>query len=216
MKTDHELQSDVQDEIKWEPKLRGAEIGVIASKGVITLTGVVDRYTMKIAAEKAAERVAGVRVIAQEIEVRVTEAAKRSDTDIASAILESFKWNIDIPEETVTIKVENAWVFIDGVVEWQYQKDLIEDAVEPIRGIKGVSNYITIQPKINPGIIQENIRKALQRNAAIEASNVKFEIDDHKVTLKGTVHSWFERNEIEKAAWSAPGVVTVKDDLIVT
>lgn len=216
MKTDLELQKDVQDELKWEPKLRGSEIGVSAHNGIITLTGIVDRYTKKIAAEKAAERVAGVKIIAQEIEVRISKAGKKSDTEIAKAILESFKWNSEIPEDSIKLRVENGWVFIEGEVEWQYQKDLIREAIEPIQSVKGISNYVTIQPKLESSIIKENIRKALLRNAAIEANNIKLEITDKKVILKGTVHSWFEKNEIEKAAWSAPGVEVVEDDLIIS
>ncbi len=215
MKTDLELQKDVQDELKWEPKLYGTEIGVTAKSGIITLTGIVDSYSKKVAAEKATERIAGVKIVAQEIEVRLSTAGKRTDTEIAKAILDAFKWNESIPDDRIKVKVENSWVYLEGEVEWQFQKDIIKNAVEFLQGVKGVSNYISIKPKLNSKIIKENTRKALYRNAAIEAENIVLETIENKVILKGRVHSWYEKNEIEKAAWSAPGVVNVEDDLIV-
>lgn len=216
MKTDVELLKDVQEELKWEPLLNKSEIGVYVKNGVVTLTGFVDTYLKKTTAESAASRVTGVKAVAQKIEVRLSAVGKKTDTEIAKAVLDAFSWNSSIPENKIKVKVENGWVYLDGEVEWQYQKDAARYAIENLLGVRGVSNLLMIKPKnVDVNLVKENIRKALHRNATIEAENIHLETSGNKVILKGSVHSWFEKNEVEKAAWSAPGVINVEDDLVV-
>ena len=215
MKTNLELQKDVQDELRWEPMLNAAEIGVAAKDGVITLSGTVDSYYKKQAAENAAKRVAGVKAVALDIEVKLPSSNFRNDTDIAKAAVDALKWNTIVPDDKIKLRVENGWVYIEGELDWQFQKSAARKCVEDLTGVRGVSNLITLKPKVSSSSIKENIKKAFQRNANVEADNIRIDTFDNKVVLKGTVHSWFERNEAEKAAWSAPGVLTVEDQLTV-
>lgn len=216
MKTNLELQKDVQEELKWEPMLRDAEIGASAKDGIVTLTGIVDSYAKKLAAEKAAKTVMGVKAVAQEIEVKLLPVGKRSDTDIAQAALNALKWHTSVPDEKIKLKVEDGWAKVEGEVDWQFQKDAITKALENLIGVKGVTNFVTIKPRIDAKVVKDNISNAFYRNAAIDSANIKVETTGNKVILKGTVHSWFERKAAEKAAWSAPGVINVEDDLLVT
>lgn len=215
MKTNLALQKDVQDEIRWEPMLNAAEIGVIAKDGVITLTGTVDSYSKKLAAERAVKRVTGVKAVAEDIEVKLGTSNVRNDSEIAQAALNALKWNTIIPDEHLRLKVENGWVYLEGQLDWQFQKDAARTCVQDLTGVKGISNNITVKPRVNVAIVKENIKKALERNAAIEADGIRVETFNNKVILKGTVHTWKEREEAETAAWSAPGVISVEDELLV-
>ena len=215
MKTDHQLQNDVMEELRWDPMLNASEIGVAVKNGVVTLSGYVDSYSKKLAAEKAAKRVKGVSAVAEDIEVRVGDDGQRNDTELAAAVLEALKWNTDVPHDRLKIKVENGWVTLEGTADWQYQKDAATRAVNNIIGIKGVSNLTSITPRVNTFIVEINIRKALQRSADVEAQNIAVEARGNKVILKGKARSWTERKEVERAAWSSPGVVEVEDELVI-
>ena len=216
MKSNLELQKDVQAELNWEPILNAAEIGVTAKDGVVTLTGVVDSYSKKLAAERAAKRVLGVRAVAEDIEVRILPGSKRTDTDIAQAALGALKWSTSVPDQKITLEVENGWVYLEGEVEWQYQKDAAKNCVEDLLGVVGVTNSITLKPRVDARVVKQNIKSAFARNAAVEAEKINVDTFNNRVILKGTVHTWAERTEAERAAWSAPGVVAVEDELLVS
>lgn len=216
MKTNLELQKDVQDELRWEPMLNAAEIGVIAKDGVITLTGTVDSYSKKLAAERAVKRVMGVKAVAEDIEVKLPNVNIRNDSEIAHAALNALKWSTIIPEDRIKIKVENGWIYLEGQLDWQFQKDAARTSVQDLVGVKGVSNNISLKPRVNVNVVKDNIKKALHRRASIEADKIMVETFNNKVILKGTVSTWTEREEAETAAWSAPGVVSVEDELVVS
>ncbi|GAB4020187.1 BON domain-containing protein [Spirosoma koreense] len=215
MKTDETLQKDVMDELRWEPILHATEIGVAVKEGVVTLSGEVDSYGMKMAAEHAAKRVKGVKVVVQKVVVKPALDG-HSDEQIGQAILRSFGWHSQVPQDMIQVKVQNGWVTLVGEVDWNYQLQAAERAVETISGVKGVSNLISVKPKVTAQDVAEKITDALKRNAAIEAQEIKVETNGNKVILRGKVHSWVERREIENAVWSAPGVLSIEDDLVVT
>ncbi|MGN6567508.1 MAG: BON domain-containing protein [Flavipsychrobacter sp.] len=216
MKNDQQLQQDVMNELKWDPILNASEIGVSVKHGVVTLSGYVNSYSKKIAAENAAKRVKGVSAVAEDIEVRLGLDNERNDTQIAEAALDALKWNSNVPDENIQIKVENGWITMEGEAEWQYQKDAAANAVRDITGVRGISNLIMLTPKIDATVIEKNIRRALQRSADIEANNIDIKTIGNKVILKGKARSWAERNEIERATWSSPGVTEIEDELLIT
>ena len=212
MKTDVELQQDVQEELKWNPMLNATEIGVIVKDGIVTLTGKVDTYLKKIVAERTTKKVAGVKAVAVDIEVKLPNS-KPDDTDIAKAAVNALKWHSSIPKDKVKIEVDNGWVTLEGQVNWPFQKDTAENCIENLSGVRGISNLITIKPSADVKVIKDNIVKAFQRNAALDASKITVETVGNKVILKGKVQSWSERNEAKKAAWNAPGVLYIEDNL---
>ncbi len=216
MKTDQQLQQDVMEELKWDPRLTASEIGVSVKTGVVTLSGYVNSYSKKIAAENAANRVKGVQAVAEDIEVRLGLDSRRNDTEIAQAALDTLKWNTSIPDERLKLKVENGWVTLEGTVDWQFQKNAAENAIRDISGVKGVSDLIAITPKVNVSAVENTIKSALQRSATVEANNIAVQAEGNKVVLKGRVRSWSEKREVERAAWSSPGVAEVEDDLLIT
>lgn len=213
MKTDVEIKNDVLDELAWQPNIDETEIGVIVDKGVVTLTGTIDSYAKKIAAEKAVKSVKGVRAVADDIEVKYGSEYKKSDKEIAKAAADALKWNYSVPEDKVSIKVDNGWVYLTGEVQWAYQKDSAKSAVENLLGVRGVSNAITLKQAVEPFQIKERIKKALQRSAEVEAQNINVVVDGHKVKLSGKVHSLTEKDEARKAAYFAPGVYEVENEL---
>jgi len=216
MKNDQQLQQDVMDELKWDPILTASEIGVSVKNGVVTLSGYVNSYSKKIAAENAAKRVKGVSAIAEDINVRLGLDDERTDTEIAEAALDALKWNVNVPDNKIKIKVENGWVMREGDADWQYQKDAAANAVRDIAGVKGISNLIMLSPKADVSVVEKNIRRALQRSADIEANNIDIRTVGNKVIIKGKARSWAERREIERATWSSPGVTEIEDDLLIT
>ncbi|AXP82290.1 Osmotically-inducible protein Y precursor [Mariniflexile rhizosphaerae] len=216
MKTDVEIRNDVLDELAWQPAIDETEIGVTVEKGVVTLTGTVDSYAKKIAAEKAAKSVKGVRAVAEDIEVKYGTEYKKSDKEIAKAAADALKWNYSVPDDKVQIKVDNGWIYLSGEVKWEYQKDAAKSAVENLLGVRGVSNSITLKQSIEPYQVKEKIKKALERSAEIEAQNINVIVDGHKVKLRGKVHSWTEKEEVRRAAYLAPGVYEVDNELEVT
>lgn len=214
MRTDMDLQKDVAAELKWEPRLREEEIGITVRDGVVTLTGFVPDYAQRRIAAKAAERVAGVRAVAQELVVKVPDAFHRSDTDLAHQVVNALAWDIEVPNQ-VKAKVENGWVTLEGEVDWQYQRNAAERAIRYLTGIKGVVNLVAIKPHVSSADVAQHIKAALHRSAEADFKKIKVSAADGRVTLTGTVRTWPERAEVERAAWSASGVREVDDRLAV-
>ena len=212
MKTDAQLQKDVMDEIKWEPCVTAAEIGVSVANGVVTLNGTVATYAEKWAAERAAQRVEGVKAIAEEIQIKPIGMHAKTDAEIAAAAATSLKAHVWVPTD-IQATVENGWVTLAGVVNWEFQKRAATDSVRFLAGVKGVSNKITLKATAQPSAVKEEIKKALMRDAEIDAGTVNVAADGGTVTLSGRVRSWGEKDAAGKAAWNAPGVTTVRNDI---
>jgi osmotically-inducible protein OsmY len=216
MRTDSQLQHDVIAELKWEPLLREAEIGVSAKDGVITLTGTVDGYAKKTEAEDAVKRVIGVKAVVEKIEIKYPSSwAKKDDSDIAAEIVNAFKWNPDIPSSQVTARVEKGWVSLEGQVEWNFQSDAAKESVRSLSGVAGVSNNIKVKSRTEDAIEKSNIESALKRNWTVSDKDIRVTVSGHKATLNGTVYSWYQRDEAERIAWNAPGVWNVANELVV-
>lgn len=220
MKTDLEIQQDVMAELKWEAKINAvkpAEIGVAVKNGIVTLTGNVESYFKKLAAEKAAMRVAGVKVIVNNVEVKVSSIFNKSDTDIAEAILNKIKWSTTIPQDSIKIKVEDGWVTLEGNVTWEYQKISARSAIEDLRGVRGVTNNIKVISKTpTKQEVKEKIKEAIQRSATKDAEKINVVLTGDKITLTGSVRSFAEKKDAEYAAWSAPGVTDVDNKIEVS
>jgi osmotically-inducible protein OsmY len=212
MKTDQQLQRDVLDELKFEPSIREAEIGVSAKGGVVTLTGFVDSYAEKFSAERTAERLEGVKAVADEIKVKLPGTHQRSDTDIGHAVVNALRWDIQVPDDRIKATIEDGWIALEGDVEWQYQKWAAEGAVRNLTGVKGVTNLIAVKPKkASTYEVGQKIKDSMRRHAERDADRITIEAKDGRVTLRGTVSSFAERQDAERAAWQALGVTNVED-----
>ena len=215
MKSDRQLQMDVSDELRWDPRVAEMEIAVAAKDGVVTVSGTVKNFAQKHAVERAVERVSGVKAIADELTINLPIAFQRSDTDLAHSAVRALEWNIEVPDEGIKARVEKGWVTLEGSAEWAYQRSAAERAVRYLIGVKGVSNLIVLKPKASAFEVGKKIKDALRRNAEVDADRIVVEAADGRVTLRGNVRSFAERRDAELAAWSSPGVTTVDDKLTV-
>ena len=215
-RNDEQIQKDVLAELKWDARVAPNEIGVAVKDGIVTLTGMVDSFAKKWAAEEAAHRVRGVKAVANDIKVKLPISSERTDDDIARAVVHGLEWDAFIPIDRLDVTVSQGWVTLKGDVEWQYQKQDAERVVRRIQGVKGVSNLITVKPRVLPTELKQKIEEALIRSAKTDAQRIVVETQGSKVILKGTVRSWAEREEAEQVAWNAPGVTEVDNRIVIS
>jgi osmotically-inducible protein OsmY len=213
MKTDIQIQKDVMDELKWQPSLNSSEIGVAVKDGIVTLSGKVDSYSKKLSAERAAKKVVGVKAVAEDIQIGVSPAFSKTDTEIAQAVISALKWHTSVPDDKIKIKVENGNVTLEGEVEWEYQRLSAKTAIQNLSGVRMVVNLLTLKPKLNPIELEHKIETAFRRHATVDASKIDVSTIGNKVILTGTVRSIAESEDAEDVAWAAPGVYDVDNKL---
>jgi osmotically-inducible protein OsmY len=216
MSTDERLQSDVLEQLQWEPGVNTADIGVTVKSGVVTLTGKVNNLAKKYAIERAVKRMPGVKALAFDIEIDIPGCSAHTDSDIALAAENALKWDILVPNDQIRITVFNGFITLEGEVDRHFQKDSAESVVSHLEGVRGVENLIVVKPKVAPVEVKEKIEAAFKRDAALDAKNIKVTADGGTVTLSGRVRSWSEVDEAEMAAWAAPGVFNVVTNLTVS
>ncbi|HEX3533101.1 MAG TPA: BON domain-containing protein [Gemmatimonadaceae bacterium] len=215
MRTDSEVQRDIEDELRWDPSLENDDIAVSVRDGVVTLAGYVKSYLDKWHAERVASRVKGVKAIANDLSVKLPSSSERPDPDIARAVLDALKWNIAVPADRIQVKLDKGWVTLEGDVDWNFQREAAEKAVRSLTGVKGVTNLIAIKARPTPQDVKQKIKATLERGAQFDADHITVEIDGNKATLKGTVRSYAERRDAERAARNAPGITDVENRLMV-
>lgn len=208
VKSDIQLKRNIEDELRWDPMVNAAQIGVTVENGAVSLLGAVDTYAEKRAALDAAKRVQGVRTVAQDLTVKLLADHERSDSEIAAAMQSAFKWNVYVPD-TVTATVQNGWVTLEGQAAWNYQRNAAESAIRCLAGVVGVSNSIILKPRASAGEVKEHIQSALKRQAGTDAKSIYVDTSGGKVTLTGTASSWQSIDDAVNAAWAAPGVTEV-------
>jgi len=212
-KVDKDMRQEVLDALDWEASITSGDIGVGVSSGVVTLTGYVPTFAQKRTAERTALRVSGVKGIANDLVVKLPKKKERTDTDIAKAAVRAIRWHTELPQDTISVQVRDGWVTLEGTVDWNYQRERAADVVRPLTGLRGLTNTLTVAPRATSSDIRDHIRNALEREVNREAKNLVIEIDGDTVRLSGVVHSWIERRNAERAAWSAPGITDVVNDL---
>ncbi|ASU33595.1 BON domain-containing protein [Mucilaginibacter xinganensis] len=213
MKTDIQIQKDVMDELNWEPFLNSSEIGVAVKEGIVTLSGIVDSYSKKLKAERITKKIAGVKAVAEEIQVGISPAYRKTDPEIAGAVYNALKWHSAVREDEIKIKVEDGVVTLDGEVEWEYQRNNAKNAVEHLTGVRAVINLIKVSPRITPVELERKISAAFQRSASIDSGKITVSIMGNKVILTGKVRSIAESEDAENVVWAAPGVYSVENKL---
>jgi osmotically-inducible protein OsmY len=213
MKNDAQIQTDVQNQLKWEPQLNAAEIGVAVKHGIVTLSGIVDTYPKKMAAERVTKNVIGVKAVALDIQVGISPVNRKSDTEIAEACVNALRWDSSVPDDKIKVKVENGTVSMEGTVEWGYQRLAAKNALVKLTGVKGVNNMIVVKQKPSSIDIKQRIRESFITTAGHEADNIRLEVLGSKVTLRGSVKSHYEKEEAENTAWATPGVNEVENKI---
>ena len=215
MKNDTELQQDVMDELEWDPSLKASGIGVSAKDGIVTLSGTVDSYSEKLAAIDATSKIFSVRGVADELQVRLPDYNKSTDEDIARSAANALAWNSNVPKDCVKAVVQNGWVTLEGEVNWQFERFAAEAAVHHQRGVLGLSNDIVVKPLVQKLDLTSKLTNAFKRDAKLDAEKIKIDARGNKITLSGSVHSYAEKDEADRAAWCMPGVAAVYNELIV-
>jgi osmotically-inducible protein OsmY len=216
MKSDIQIKKDVTDQLKWDEILIDCEIRVAVKNGIVTLSGEVDSYAKKIAAENATKKIAGVKAIAEEIEIGVSSLHNKTDSEIAEDIVTALKWNSSVREEIIKIKIENGNVRLEGEVEWEFERASAQTAIENLVGVRSITNLVTIKQMVSSAGIGEKISAAFHRSATIDAGKITVDVTGCRVTLRGKVRSLAEKEDAEKAAWAAPGVLSVDSTLEIT
>lgn len=215
MKTNEELQKDVQNAIKWEPLLHAAEIGVTVKDGIVTLSGTVDGYYKKTQAEDAAKNVAGVKALVEKIEVRYSKDFNKSDNEIAAEVLKGINNIWSVPNNLIKVKVENGWITLEGELAWNYQREETKNAINYLTGVKGVTNNIKIKSEIHDSIEKKDVEKALARSWAFNSNDISVKVSGTNVTLTGIVSSIYQKEEAGRLAWKTPGIWSVENNLVV-
>ena len=214
-RTDAEIQQDIIQELKYDPSCEDDDIAVAVRDGVVTLAGYVKSYLDKWKAERVVTRVKGVKAIANDLEVRLPSSSERADPDIARAAVDALRWNVSVPHDRIKVKVEKGWVTLEGDVDWYFQREAAARAVRSLIGVRGVTNLITVKAQPTPQDVKQKIKEALQRGAQFDADRITVEVDGHKAILRGTVRSYAERRDAERAALNAPGITEVENKLVV-
>ena len=213
MRTDSEIQRDVEKELEWDPDIDARNIAVKVTDGVVALTGFVSSYTDKYSAERIAKRILGVKAVANDLEVKIATGSERPDPDIARDAVERLQRNLPYSSKNIKVTVRNSWITLEGDVDWDYQRREAEAAVRYVKGAKGVTNLIHVKPTVSATDVKTKIEQAFKRSAEVDASHITVEADGGKVILRGRVRSWAEKEEAEKAAWRSPGVYEVVNEI---